>query len=118
MRVVMEFDNIETIKRAIEIDAGVALLPEPTVDREVQAGTLVAKPLQGTRLSRPVGIVVRNNKDLGALVKLFIQMLRQPIGGPAAGQPLPPNSSYPAGVAHGAPSVRHKRLRRKRPAGA
>ena len=27
VRVVMEFDNIETIKRAIEIDAGVALLP-------------------------------------------------------------------------------------------
>ena len=41
----MEFDNIETIKRAIEIDAGVSLLPEPTVLREVAAGTLAAVPL-------------------------------------------------------------------------
>ena len=40
VQVVMEFDNIETIKRAVEIDAGVALLPEPTVLREVAAGTL------------------------------------------------------------------------------
>ena len=41
-RVVMEFDNIETIKRAIEIDAGVGILPLPTVTREIEAGTLVA----------------------------------------------------------------------------
>jgi len=38
--IVMEFDNIETIKRALEIDAGFAILPEPTVLREVAAGTL------------------------------------------------------------------------------
>jgi hypothetical protein len=41
----MAFDNIETLKRAIEIDAGVSLLPEPTMVREVQFGTLVARPL-------------------------------------------------------------------------
>ena len=44
VRVVMEFDNIETIKRAIEIDAGVGMLPEPTVRREVEAGTLAMVP--------------------------------------------------------------------------
>ena len=44
----MEFDNTETIKRAVEIDAGVSLLPEPTVDREVAAGALVARPLAGS----------------------------------------------------------------------
>ena len=33
VRVVMEFDNIETIKRAIEIDAGVACCPSPRVAR-------------------------------------------------------------------------------------
>src|SRR5690606_7622379 len=37
VRVVMEFDNIETIKRAIEIDAGVGLLPLPTVRTETRA---------------------------------------------------------------------------------
>lgn len=77
MRVVMEFDNIETIKRAIEIAAGVAILPEPTVAREVHAGSLVARPLKGTSLTRPVGIIVRSNKELSAITNLFIQLLRQ-----------------------------------------
>ena len=40
----LEFDNIETIKRAIEIGAGISLLPEPTVAREIDAGTLVQIP--------------------------------------------------------------------------
>ncbi len=76
LRVVMEFDNIETIKRAIEIDAGVALLPEPTVVREVEAGTLVAVPLSTNKLVRPLGIIHRRGKDLGVTVRRFIEMLR------------------------------------------
>lgn len=76
MRVVMEFDNIETIKRAIEIDAGVGLLPEPTVDKEVQSGSLVARPLKGLNLSRPVGIIVRGGKQLGRIADRFIEMLQ------------------------------------------
>ena len=50
VEVVMEFDNIENIKKAVEISAGVALLPEPTLRREVQAGTLAARPLLGRPL--------------------------------------------------------------------
>jgi len=75
-RVVMEFDNIETIKRAIEIDAGVSLLPEPTVLREVDSGTLAAVPLSGSELIRPLGIVHRRGKVLGVTVRRFIDLLR------------------------------------------
>src|SRR5262245_18316490 len=64
VRVVMEFDSIETIKRAIEIDAGVALLPEPTVLGEVEAGTLVSVPLATDELVRPLGIIHRRGKEL------------------------------------------------------
>ena len=38
VEVVLEFDNIENIKRAVEIPAGVAILPEPTLAREVARG--------------------------------------------------------------------------------
>jgi len=31
VRTVMEFDNVETIKRSVEVGSGVAILPEPTV---------------------------------------------------------------------------------------
>ena len=76
VRVVMEFDNIETIKRAIEIDAGVGLLPQPTVVREVEAGSLVAIPLTSDELIRPLGILHRRGKDLGVTVRRFIELLR------------------------------------------
>jgi DNA-binding transcriptional LysR family regulator len=75
-RIVMEFDNIETIKRALEINAGVAILPEPTVTREVAAGSLVAIPITGEELVRPIGILYRRGKDLGVTVKRFIELLR------------------------------------------
>jgi DNA-binding transcriptional LysR family regulator len=76
VRVAMEFDNIETIKRAIEIDAGVAILPEPTVTREVASGSLRAIPLAGDELVRPIGIIYRRGKELGVTVRRFIELLR------------------------------------------
>ena len=80
VRVVMEFDNIETIKRAIEIDAGVSLLPEPTVLREVAAGTLVAIPLLNGELYRPLGIIHRRGKEISTTARRFIEMLQQERG--------------------------------------
>ena len=76
VRVVMEFDNIETIKRAIEIDAGVSLLPEPTVLREVAAGSLIAVPLATDELVRPLGIIHRRGKELGSTTRRFIELLQ------------------------------------------
>lgn len=77
VRVVMEFDNIETIKRAVEIDAGVAFLPEPSITREVAAGTLAAVPLATDELVRPLGILHRRGKELGVTVRRFIDFLRR-----------------------------------------
>jgi DNA-binding transcriptional LysR family regulator len=71
----MEFDNIETIKRAVEIGAGVSLLPEPTVAREVQLGTLVAVPLADVEFTRPVGIVRRRGRELGRVAEQFTELL-------------------------------------------
>lgn len=76
VRVAMEFDNIETIKQAIEIGAGFSLLPEPTVTREVASGALVAIPLATDELVRPLGIVYRRGKDLGLTARRFIDLLR------------------------------------------
>jgi len=74
--VVMEFDNIETIKRAIEIDTGVALLPEPTVVREVAAGTLASVRISDEELVRPLGIIHARGKPLAPTVRRFIELLR------------------------------------------
>jgi DNA-binding transcriptional LysR family regulator len=76
VEVTMEFDNIENIKKAVEIDAGVALLPEPTLLREVKTGTLVALPLDGCRLVRPLGIIQRRHGKLGPAAGRFRDLLR------------------------------------------
>jgi len=79
VRIAMEFDNTETIKRAVEIDAGVALLPAPTIDREADAGALIARPLAGVELKRPIGIVQRRGKELGKTATRFMHLLlKQP----------------------------------------
>ncbi len=75
VRISMEFDNTETIKRAVEINAGVSLLPAPTVDREIAAGALVAKALAGTELKRPIGIIQRRGKELGQTAQRFMRLL-------------------------------------------
>ena len=36
----MEFDNIETVKRAVEIDAGISIVPQGTIIQEVAKQTL------------------------------------------------------------------------------
>jgi DNA-binding transcriptional LysR family regulator len=75
--VVFEFDNIENIKKAIEIGAGMALLPEPTLRPELDAGTLVALPVQGGGLVRPLGIVHRRQTRLGHAALGLIDVLRE-----------------------------------------
>jgi DNA-binding transcriptional LysR family regulator len=83
VEVAMEFDNIETIKRAIEIDAGVSLLPEPTIVREVESGTLVKVPLAGGPLLRPIGIIHRRGKHLTGTARRFLELLQARAGGSA-----------------------------------
>ena len=77
MNVVMRFDNTETIKRALEIDAGIGLLPAPTLDREVAAGTLVRIPLEPPGLVRPVGIITKRGKELSVEATRFVEFLLQ-----------------------------------------
>jgi len=81
IQVVMEFDNTETIKRAIEINAGIGLLPAPTVEREVTSGTLVAIPLQGAALVRPLGIIQRRGKEQSRTSRQFIEFILHDLHG-------------------------------------
>ena len=69
------FDNIDTIKRAIVVNAGASFLPEPSVQSELQAGELVAIPVEGLRLVRPLGIIHRRGVELGKTARRFIEFL-------------------------------------------
>lgn len=74
---VMEFDNIETVKRAVEIDAGVAVVPQATVRQEVKQGTLKAVLFKGKEFSRPLAIIHRKGRVLTPAMKKFIATLTE-----------------------------------------
>ena len=79
VEVVMEFDNVETIKQAIGINAGVSILPRPTVLNESGMRTLAVTPLALPGLVRPVGIIHRRGRRLTPVVARFIEQLQKPI---------------------------------------
>ena len=75
IRVVMEFDNIETIKQAVEIGAGLSILPEPTVHNEIKSGTLTTVRLIAPDLRRPVGIIHNQRKVFTPAAGKFVELL-------------------------------------------
>jgi DNA-binding transcriptional LysR family regulator len=72
---VMEFDNIETVKRAVEIDHGIAIVPQATVVQEAQQGTLAVLHFKGKEFTRPLAILHRKGRVLTPAMKKFIETL-------------------------------------------
>ena len=77
VRCVTEFDNIETVKRAVEIDAGISILPQTAILQELAAGTIKAVPFSNEKFVRPTGIIVRKGKILGQAGRYFIELLQK-----------------------------------------
>jgi DNA-binding transcriptional LysR family regulator len=72
---VMEFDNVETVKRAVEIDSGVAILPEETIRGELANKTIAAVRLEG-KFFRELAIIYKKGKVLSPAMKQFIELLK------------------------------------------
>ena len=73
---VMEFDNIETVKRAVEIDAGIAIVPEGTVAQEVAKKTLAQVTLEDGEFYRPLAALYKRNKVLSPAMRQFLAVLK------------------------------------------
>jgi DNA-binding transcriptional LysR family regulator len=84
---VMELDNIETVKRSVEADLGVTIVPRATVQNEVRAGTLRAVNFT-ERFARPIGIIYRKGKILSAAARKFMDMLIEGKSSPAQRTPV------------------------------
>ena len=77
VRPVMEFDNIETVKRAVEINSGISILPRTTILGELASGTIKALGFSNENFVRPTGIIIRKDKILGQAGRYFIELLRK-----------------------------------------
>jgi len=77
VRNVMEFDNIETVKRAVEIDAGVSIVPQGTVGQEIAKQTLASVTIEDADLVRPLAAIYKKNKVLSPAMRQFISILKE-----------------------------------------
>ena len=75
VRPVMEFDNVETIKRAVEINSGISILPQTAILQEVSSGTIKAIGFSNEDFFRPTGIIVRKGKIMSKAGRYCIELL-------------------------------------------
>jgi len=72
---VLELDNVETIKQAVEINTGISILPLPAVLAEVERGTLCRIEVTDPVLMRPLGLLIRRNRLLPPALRAFLGVL-------------------------------------------
>lgn len=114
VNVVHEFDNIENIKRAIEIGSGVALLPDPTVRQEAAAGSLVTIPLSDVLFYRPLGIVHKRHKQLSHAAGKLIELLQKDLAPRTSGTTRKQNGNGAARSTNGNGATHRNGSRRKK----
>ena len=76
---VMEFDNVETVKRAVEIDAGISIVPIGTVTQEINKNTLAAVEIEDGEFFRPLAAIYKKNKVLSPAIKQFLTILKDSV---------------------------------------
>jgi len=76
VQTVMEFDNVETVKRAVEIDAGISIVPQGTVAQEVAKQTLVQLQMEDAEFYRPLAAIYKKSKVLSPAMKQFLAIMK------------------------------------------
>jgi len=84
---VMEVDNIETIKRVVEIGSGISIVPEPCIAQEIKNETLKAIQFTDEVVMRPLGLISKRGRRFSPAVQAFVEFLTEkPVRG-VAGEP-------------------------------
>jgi len=73
--IVMQFDNIQSIKEAVALGSGISILPERTIQTEVEQNRLVSIPLHAPELVRPTGVIHRRKKKLTRAGREFLNLV-------------------------------------------
>jgi LysR family transcriptional regulator, transcriptional activator of the cysJI operon len=74
---VREFEELELVKRAVEVEMGVSILPEATVSTEVANKILVAVPFKNNIYQQPLAVIYRRTKSFPPEMRKFIQCLKR-----------------------------------------
>jgi DNA-binding transcriptional LysR family regulator len=75
VNVVMHFDNVQTMKEAVMLGASISILPVQVLREDLEHGRLVAIPLEGCSLVRPLGVIHRRRKKFNRATQAFLDVL-------------------------------------------
>jgi DNA-binding transcriptional LysR family regulator len=75
VRIGAEFDNVESIKRAVMAGTALAILPDYAVDDETALGSLRALPIAGSPLQRVIKFLWDKRRPLGPVARSFLRHL-------------------------------------------
>lgn len=76
VNVSMHFDNIQMVKEAVVVGAGVSILPTRALRAEIELARLAAVPLR-PGLTRPLGILHRRRRKFNRAARCFLDLLAQ-----------------------------------------
>jgi DNA-binding transcriptional LysR family regulator len=74
MEPIMEMENPESVKKAVQCGLGIAFISKFAVEPELEAKSLVAVRVSGLAIRRELKIVYRKDKHLGRAAQTFIEM--------------------------------------------
>jgi LysR family transcriptional regulator, transcriptional activator of the cysJI operon len=77
LNIALHFDNLQMIKEAVGHRLGISIMPVRVMQTELAQGRLVAVPLEGGPLFRPLGIVYRRKKRFTAAAQTFLDLLQE-----------------------------------------
>ena len=75
VQITTELDNVETVKRAVEIGLGISILPRAACQQELLRGSLVAVPISDGDFTRPISVLVRRGRSLSRAAEAFLEVL-------------------------------------------
>ncbi|HQJ23304.1 MAG TPA: LysR family transcriptional regulator [Rectinema sp.] len=73
--IAFEVSNIEAIKQMVSYNLGVTVLPRLSVEKEIEAGWLVAMPVIDLNLYRYIYLISRKEEDIPTYLQLFINFI-------------------------------------------
>jgi DNA-binding transcriptional LysR family regulator len=77
LETVMEMENPESVKKAVQSALGIAFISRFAVETELKAKSLVAISIKSLDIKRELKIVYRKDKHLGRAAQTFIEMARK-----------------------------------------
>ena len=75
IKVTMELESIETIKRFVSIGMGISIVPRLCIAKEIQDGSLRALTIRDARFHRQLGLIYNKGRYLSQAARAFLTLI-------------------------------------------